>query len=59
MQRFIYLNLMLLSAALTLSTPNLAQVSPDPLMGTWTGQAHYAGESKLIALRFELNQKGS
>jgi len=59
MRRFIYLNLMLLSAALMIPTTNLAQPMPDPLMGTWTGQAHYAGESKLIALRFELNKKGS
>ncbi|MCM3873514.1 MAG: PQQ-binding-like beta-propeller repeat protein, partial [Pyrinomonadaceae bacterium] len=59
MRRFIYLGLLLLSAALIIRTTSLAQSTPDALLGTWTGQAHYAGESKLIALRFELNGKGS
>jgi outer membrane protein assembly factor BamB len=56
MRRFIYLSLLLI-AALKIST--LAQTTPDALIGTWTGQAHYGGESKLIALRFELNKKGT
>ncbi len=60
MRRSIYLNLLLLlSAALMLPTINLAQTTPDVLLGTWTGQAHYAGESKVIAFRFELNKTGT
>lgn len=34
-------------------------VQPDPLVGTWSGLLHWGSESKSIALRFDVNAKGS
>jgi outer membrane protein assembly factor BamB len=51
--------LLLLCAGLGLNATGLAQTTPDPLLGPWSGQVHYSRESKLMALRFELDKKNS
>ena len=33
-----------------------AQAAPDSLLGKWSGRAHYNNESKLYAVRFELDK---
>lgn len=49
--------LLLLCAGLGFHTTGFAQTAPDPLLGTWSGQVHYGGESRRMGLRFELNEE--
>jgi outer membrane protein assembly factor BamB len=59
MRPLTWLSLLLPGFVLGLSATRPTQSAPDALVGTWTGQVHYAGESKSIMLRIELNQPGS
>jgi outer membrane protein assembly factor BamB len=49
--------LFLLGVGFIFNPERLAQVTPDPLLGPWSGQVHYGGESRRMGLRFELNEK--
>ena len=35
------------------------QANPNPLLGSWFGQVHYGGESKLMGLRFESDKENA
>ena len=43
---------LLLGAALVMRAAPAADPAPDPLLGTWTGSVHDAGESRPFGLRF-------
>src|SRR5436853_7111840 len=49
--------LLLLCAGAGFNAKGLIQTVPDTLLGTWSGQVKYGGESKLMALRFEVDNK--
>ena len=51
--------LLLLCGSFVLIPAGLAQATPDPLPGPWSGQLHYGGESKRMGLRFVRNDKGA
>ena len=46
-----------LCAALAFTPAITAQDSPSPLLGTWTGEVHHDGESKLFGFRFAMHEK--
>lgn len=50
---------LLLFALLSLNANIVAQTTPNPLLGAWSGQVHYANESKAMGLRFESNEQNS
>jgi outer membrane protein assembly factor BamB len=50
---------LLLCAGLGINATGLAQTTPDPVLGTWSGQVRYGRESKLVGLRFELDKTNS
>lgn len=51
--------LLALSAFLSVGQTQRAQATPDPLLGTWSGQLRSGEECKSMMLRIELGKKGS
>jgi outer membrane protein assembly factor BamB len=49
--------LLLLCASVGLGDRAYGQAAPGGLLGQWVGRAHYDGESKLFAARFEMDKQ--
>jgi outer membrane protein assembly factor BamB len=47
----------LFSVTVLLPSTSRAQTAPSPLLGSWSGQVHFQGESKQFGLRFDRNEK--